>query len=93
MCSGPSTQGAGTNTHLESNTGNLVTNEVFSRFVAAMGYDSIVLLDANRRFDRMNIPAYTCHVHLFADNDAVHVIDRVFSLDAHYDTPAISLAA
>lgn len=45
--------------------GRIVTGDLVAKIYEAMGYDSVVLKDAERQFPKMNIPEGTAHIHVF----------------------------
>lgn len=52
-------------------TGELLNHAFFAAFVQALGYDSIVLLNANERFSTMNMEYGTHHIHIFEANGQI----------------------
>lgn len=46
-------------------TGELIQSQMIAEIIKEMGFDSIILKDAERRFSTMNIVAGTAHVHIF----------------------------
>jgi hypothetical protein len=64
-------------------TGALVSSAFFGQVVKALGFDAIVLLNANQRFQRMEMDHGTAHVHLFDGAGA-----RVKFFDAERFYPA-----
>jgi len=59
------------NCYLENEDGDLVSNTVFSALLERLGFDSIVLLNADHRFATMDMKQGTSHIHLFADRAAM----------------------
>ena len=49
---------------LENEEGDLVSGTLFAALVEHLGYDSIVLLNADKRFRTMNMMPGTTHIHL-----------------------------
>ncbi|MFZ3584420.1 hypothetical protein ACOI1H_19985 [Loktanella sp. DJP18] len=50
------------------NTGALIVSEFTARVIAALGFDAIILFDADCKFERMNIPSGTAHIHIFDEH-------------------------
>jgi hypothetical protein len=46
-------------------TGSYLANAMVSAFAKELGYDSIILLDANQRFRTMSMDQKTAHIHIF----------------------------
>jgi hypothetical protein len=46
-------------------TGDLMGSHVLAEIVEALGFDSIILLNANQRFKAMNMMQGTAHIHVF----------------------------
>ncbi len=51
---------------LENDEGEFVSGSFFALVLEHLGYDSIVLLNADRRFSSMNMSPCTTHIHLMA---------------------------
>lgn len=51
---------------LENEEGDLVSNSFLAALIEQLGFDSIVLLNADRRFTTMHMEPETTHIHLFA---------------------------
>lgn len=52
-------------------TGEFLNHAFFAAFVRALGYDSIVLLNANERFSTMDMTRHTHHIHIFEANGQI----------------------
>jgi hypothetical protein len=50
---------------VEDQDGHFASMTLFSRTVENLGFDSIVILDADKKFSAMNMNPNTTHVHLF----------------------------
>ena len=49
-------------------TGALISSEFTARVIEELGYDAIVLLNADKTFKGMNIPIGSTHIHIFDKN-------------------------
>lgn len=52
-------------------TGRLLSHALVGAVIQALGYDSIVLLEADKRFTSMSMNAGTTHIHLFGKPDGM----------------------
>ncbi|NQY00731.1 MAG: hypothetical protein HRT70_06320, partial [Flavobacteriaceae bacterium] len=51
-------------------TGNLINSHVISQVYKELGYDAIILHDADQQFSTMDMPSNTTHVHIFDKDNA-----------------------
>jgi hypothetical protein len=49
-------------------TGELISNQIIAEVIQELGYDSIILKDADIRFSGMDIADKTAHIHIFDEN-------------------------
>jgi len=52
----------------DAETGELINSQLIAEVIEEMGFDSIILRNAETRFETMNINAGTAHVHIFDSN-------------------------
>lgn len=49
-------------------TGELIQSQIIGEVIQGLGYDSIILKNAEERFSTMDIPIGTAHIHIFDPN-------------------------
>jgi len=52
----------------DAETGELINSQLITEIIEEMGFDSIILRDANSRFETMEMEPGTAHVHVFDSN-------------------------
>jgi len=52
----------------DQETGEIITSQLVAEVIQEMGFDSIILRDANSRFENMEMDQGTAHVHIFDSN-------------------------
>lgn len=63
-------------------TGDLIGNHVLGEILLELGYDSIILKNANARFKNMQMPRGTAHVHVFDSfNTNIKSVDNLGTFD------------
>lgn len=64
-------------------TGDLISSHVVGEIIQELGFDSIILKDANKRFKNMGMEPGTAHVHVFDANNTniKSVTDNVGTFD------------
>jgi hypothetical protein len=68
--------------HLDNEEGELVSSSLFASVIEHLGYDSIVLLNADKRFRTMNMMPGTTHIHLMPSaRSQVKSLDNIGSFN------------
>jgi hypothetical protein len=74
-----------------SKTGAMISSAFVGKVIEAMGFDSIVLLNANEAFPAMDMYAGTTHIHVFAAMEKNIRMSEIFeSTDDHTQDLAIA---
>ena len=56
------------NAYIENDNGDLIGSHVLAQIIKNLGFDSIILKDADRRFANMNMGGDVAHIHIFDEN-------------------------
>ena len=66
----------------DPNDGGIIQSQMIGEIIQALGFDSIILKNANVRFKNMNMEKGTAHIHVFdANNTNIKSVDNVGTFD------------